>query len=421
MRGRILHINRDGTFGIQIRPWRAATFPFDTGDVEYNVPALNIRAADIPAAPMGWRAAREVKEVKEDVPPPPPPPPQRGVQPAGPKWPSDSPAPRPKAVAPPNPDRTNEAKESPGGELLDPSAVPPYRLWCVYAEGLDLAKLSTQQRALSSSAPELVLGRTAQAEEVWKTLVPDRRLHGTVSREHLKVLARPCPGKPLQAMFSVVCLSLNGALLNHQFISNGCGEQPLQHGDVLALATSVEVAGQDSRKPFVVFQFEVLGPSPAVMALPTAYGTAQAPPAAQAAPAAQGPAQGTQRGPFDDLEETINQKELQVPAGMVAGRWRSSASVAAPEALYCLEVHGNELRPGLPAEARQLFYCSEPATEVPGVSLQAWPCAPGLRVGRYYQRGGALQLGNFHTDHCLRDLEVFFEPKAGLKARREAA
>ena len=27
-------------------------------------------------------------------------------------------------------------------------AVPPYRLWCVYAEGVDLAKLSPQQRSL---------------------------------------------------------------------------------------------------------------------------------------------------------------------------------------------------------------------------------------------------------------------------------
>lgn len=251
-------------------------------------------------------------------------------------------------------------------DLLDPSAVPPYRLWCVYAEGVDLAKLTSQQRSLSCTMPELVVGRTAQAPAVWDTLVPDRRLHSTVSREHLKVLVRRSSIQEStlpQASFQVLCLSLNGVMLNGHFIGNDSGEHSLQHGDAIALATVVDVTTPEnqSRKPFVVFQFEVLGPSPMAEALPTAF------PSEHIAPP---------RGPFEDLDDSLDL--LHPPSGTVAGRWLTSSAVEAPpDALYCLEVHGDELRPNLPAEVRQLFFCCE----------AQGPRPPRLRVGRYYQRG----------------------------------
>ena len=86
------------------------------------------------------------------------------------------------------------------------------------------------------------------------------------------LLSKPCS----QASFHVLCLSINGLMLNGHFLGNDSGEQALQHGDALALAAVVEASlpvEQQSRKPFVVFQFEVLGPSPAAEALPTAYPT----------------------------------------------------------------------------------------------------------------------------------------------------
>ncbi|CAK9037304.1 unnamed protein product [Durusdinium trenchii] len=355
LRGRIIHINRDGTFKIQ----------YDHGEIEPNVPALNIRAVDLPAVPR--------RDKEEGYGPPPPPPPPRRETPR--------PPPRPKSVAPPNPDR-NDRNDPPWlaqpnghaglpgargehlGDLLDPSAVPPYRLWCVYAEGVDLGKLTAQQRSLSSNLPELVVGRTAQPAAVWETLVPDKRFHATISREHLKVIARQ-GSQGAQASFSVACLSLNGVMLNGHFIGNDSGERPLQHGDALAFATVVDVMApieNQSRKPFVVLQFEVLGPSPAAEALPTAYPSS---PRLRSAPV---------KGPFDDLED--RKELLHPPPGMVAGRWRTSPTAEGPpDALFCLELHGNELRPGLPAEARQLFFCCD---------SQARPSR--LRVGRYYQR-----------------------------------
>lgn len=108
---------------------------------------VNIRAADLPAAPMGWR--QPSKEPRESYGPPPPPAPLKRQEA------------RPKAVVE-SPWQTQNGC----GELLEPSAVPPYRLWCVYAEGVDLAKLTPQQRALGSNQPEMLVGRTAQPAAV---------------------------------------------------------------------------------------------------------------------------------------------------------------------------------------------------------------------------------------------------------------
>eukprot|EP00913_Durusdinium_trenchii_P018504 g17386.t1 len=366
LRGRIIHINRDGTFKIQ----------YDHGEIEPNVPALNIRAVDLPAVPR--------RDKEEGYGPPPPPPPPRRETPR--------PPPRPKSVAPPNPDR-NDRNDPPGAPVVSSGFGAPELRWvrrpCVYAEGVDLGKLTAQQRSLSSNLPELVVGRTAQPAAVWETLVPDKRFHATISREHLKVIARQ-GSQGAQASFSVACLSLNGVMLNGHFIGNDSGERPLQHGDALAFATMVDVMApieNQSRKPFVVLQFEVLGPSPAAEALPTAYPSS---PRLRSAPV---------KGPFDDLEDRkercqaktltqggitnptaflddVMQELLHPPPGMVAGRWRTSPTAEGPpDALFCLELHGNELRPGLPAEARQLFFCCD---------SQARPSR--LRVGRYYQR-----------------------------------
>ncbi|CAE8684378.1 unnamed protein product, partial [Polarella glacialis] len=133
-----------------------------------------------------------------------------------------------------------------------------------------------------------------------------------------------------------------------------------------------------SRKPFVVFQFEVTGPSPAA-AMSAAVGAAiaGAPPTAHKLPTAQ------ELSPWAELEGP-RAEELQRPlAGSVAGRWRATdAGPGAPEdALYCLEVHGDEVRPSLASEARQLFFCYD------AFDRAVHSSAPSLRVGRYYQRG----------------------------------
>eukprot|EP00931_Biecheleriopsis_adriatica_P101694 TRINITY_DN76779_c0_g1_i1.p1 TRINITY_DN76779_c0_g1~~TRINITY_DN76779_c0_g1_i1.p1 ORF type:complete len:1111 (-),score=216.91 TRINITY_DN76779_c0_g1_i1:84-3416(-) len=400
-RGRIVHASRDGSFGIQ----------YEDGEIEHSVPANYIRAADVQPTPQGWRSPQADADEGYGPVPPPPPPPERQARPnaagaaplgaAGPAAQLPAPPPRPKAPAMANGERRSMTPWSaspaqasaPQGQAseqardLDPSAIPPFRLWCVYAEGVDLTLLSQQQRAIQSlGTQELVLGRTAQPNAVWDTLVPDRRLHGTVSREHFKVIARRAPtsgsGGHDQVSFALVCMSLNGVMLNGTYTEKGPGEHTLQHGDVVALAVGIEASGSGplngaSKKPFVVFQFEVMGPSPAAAAIPTKAEAAV--PAVPPVPAA--PPPDVQRGPFDELDGPRGEELQRPPAGKVAGRWRTSADAAAPaDALYCLEVHGDEVREDLPAEARQLFFCCENGGG-------AWPSAPALRVGRYYQRG----------------------------------
>lgn len=422
LRGQILKDNGNGTFQIQ----------YDSGEIELNVLSANLRLerTEVPATPAGWRVARPELEGQSQLgqlsqlppqpvpqpapqplqpvqlnagPPPPPPPPQGriGAAPA-PQWAAAAapaaaaqapagigltPAPRPKAPAPPNPERSADAEKDwptlgvDGGdasgnqEILDPSVVPPYHFWCIYAEGVDLATLTSEQRAVpGSGSAESIFGRTAQPNAVWETLVPNRFNHSTISREHLKVIARSSSkhlGVP-QVSFGITCLSQNSIFLNGQHMDRSTGEHPLQHGDVLSLAAHPVSSGdgQGQKKVFVVFQFEVLGPSPAAAALPTIRPSDDCD--VQEEPMQLQPA----KGPFDVLH---SQEELQRPPnGTVAGRWRTSASAPAPsDALYALEVHGDEVREWLPAEERQLFGC-EPASEA---------ASPWLRVGRFYQRG----------------------------------
>jgi len=182
--------------------------------------------------------------------------------------------------------------------LCTRGAAPPRkaaRFWCVFAEGVELNKLKDQQRAIPMpfSGQELVVGRTAQPAAIWDTLVPDRRLHGTVSREHFRVTAKRPPlgagGVSEQTEFHLVCLSLNGVLLNSEYIGQNTGERRLQHGDVIAFAASVEPPVQHSngtrpapRKPFIVFSFEVI---PSGLSVETAAISGQLSPCSHPRPA----------------------------------------------------------------------------------------------------------------------------------------
>jgi len=325
-RGRIARVNQNGTFAIK----------YNDGDFEDQIPAQYIRPADVPSPVAQSGQQRGVSPGPQALGgpnlPPPPPPPAVAAQPppARNRVQSESGSPQPTPLQPPGRPRghsdghnagiaqqappllpaarqsgssaaTSAAQSRPGGgasasaparrrspepsPLCMPGAAPPMtaaRFWCVFAEGVELNKLKDQQRAIPMpfSGQELVVGRTAQPAAIWDTLVPDRRLHGTVSREHFRVTAKRIPpsagGVSEQTEFHLVCLSLNGVLLNSEYIGQNAGERRLQHGDVIAFAASVEPPVQHSngtrpapRKPFIVFSFEVLSPSgPSVDATP---------------------------------------------------------------------------------------------------------------------------------------------------------
>jgi len=366
-RGRIARVNANGTFAIK----------YNDGDFEDQMPAQHLRALDPPATAGGQvqqlsgnQNGSPAAAILDGVAPPPPPPP---------------PAPQGQRTQGSRP-----AAEAAGGAA--PSSEPPRaplpssRLWCVFAEGVELNKLKEQQRAITlpSSGQDLIVGRTAQPAALWDTLVPDRRLHGTVSREHFKVSTRwsvpGTGGAAEQAAFYLNCLSLNGVLLNGKYVAQNSGERRLQHGDVVAFAASVESPaathangnGPTARKPFIVFSFEVLNSGPAETSVGTA--AAASVPSATVSPAAasSGPQVSTSPSAEDD-------EGLQLPEGSVAGRWRElGAGPSVPDdALFCLEVHGENVCMDLPSEARQLFFCCEPGATT----------LPTLRVGRHFQRG----------------------------------
>jgi len=280
----------------------------------------------------------------------------------------------------------------------------------VFAQGVELGKLKDQQRAVPfpTTGQELTVGRTAQPVTMWDMLVPDRRLHGTVSREHFKVILQANNGPEQPLVFNLLCLSLNGLLLNGEFLRQGSGERRLQHGDRITLAASaehtvVERGGPPpARKPFVGFVFEVSGAPPPITSAANqpaeAAAQREASPAAKPKPPVEGratiaaSASGARAGspatssspaksPTPEVAPPSEEEvELQRPAeGTVAGRWRSSeaGNYSLPEdAVFCLEVHGDHVRMDLPSEARQLFFCCERDTAV----------MPALRVGRHYQK-----------------------------------
>lgn len=299
-----------------------------------------------------------------DLPPPPPPAPQRSAAPDD----SSSAAPpktrvhgvdimqRPSPPAVVGSPVVGSPRATRGPEFAPPGrseaesrALPPQcSLRCTYAEGVDMSRLRDIQCIVSlpAASQELVVGRTSQPPSFWDTLVVDPRLRGTVSREHFKIFAKRGPAG--QTVFTIVCSSLNGLMLNGEFLRQGSPERDLKHGDTIALAASMESTPASTpqstsmaRKPFVAFDFE----------LPP--GQAQAQPSAE------------------------REELLRPPQGTVAGRWRTSdASTSIPDdALFCLEVHGENVRMDLPSEARQLFFCCGADASNP----------PALRIGKNYQ------------------------------------
>eukprot|EP00931_Biecheleriopsis_adriatica_P035846 TRINITY_DN20656_c0_g1_i1.p1 TRINITY_DN20656_c0_g1~~TRINITY_DN20656_c0_g1_i1.p1 ORF type:complete len:691 (-),score=156.85 TRINITY_DN20656_c0_g1_i1:7-2079(-) len=160
------------------------------------------------------------------------------------------------------------------------TAMPACRLRCMHAEGVSLAGLSEEQSTIAAAAgcQELIVGRTAQPLSMWEMLVPEKHYQNRVSREHFRLYCRRIPlhgGHSRTALF-LLCLSPNGLVLNGRHLGPEAGEQAVQHGDAIALATSVEFP--DAREPvsqasnataaawkvpmlkqFLVFQLEVPG------------------------------------------------------------------------------------------------------------------------------------------------------------------
>eukprot|EP00929_Paragymnodinium_shiwhaense_P065819 TRINITY_DN32973_c0_g1_i4.p1 TRINITY_DN32973_c0_g1~~TRINITY_DN32973_c0_g1_i4.p1 ORF type:complete len:620 (+),score=110.94 TRINITY_DN32973_c0_g1_i4:1765-3624(+) len=245
------------------------------------------------------------------------------------------------------------------------------RLWCVFAEGVELAKLSEQERAIAFPARggELVVGRTAQPTVFWDTLVPDRRFHGTVSREHFKVVRKGNSGE-----YSLNCMSLNGLLLNAEFIKQDSGERRLQHGDVISFAATLDATSQDrnqatARKRFVAFSVEV-GAAPANQ--PAAAGRDQRPTAVPSVPKMTTP---------PPAAVPVATAATPAPEAFEVGRWKNDGLPAVDRKLFYLEVQGNGVRMDLPAEDRQLCLTS-------GGSSSSTAAAPkALRVGHQNQRG----------------------------------
>jgi len=203
------------------------------------------------------------------------------------------------------------------------------RLWCVFGEGVDVSKLQDSDRSINfpGGLAELAVGRMAQPPSLWDALVPDGRLKGTISREHFKLFRK-------DQSIGLFCNSLNGLQLNGSFVRQG-GERRLQHGDTIAFAASTDTAPTHlPRKPFVVFNVE----------LPEA--------------------------PHREVHS-------RPPDGTSPGKWHNSDIITGTsplDAIFCLEVHGENVRSDLMSEARQLYFCADGVT------------SPALRVGRYYQQ-----------------------------------
>eukprot|EP00927_Polykrikos_kofoidii_P059605 TRINITY_DN54750_c0_g1_i1.p1 TRINITY_DN54750_c0_g1~~TRINITY_DN54750_c0_g1_i1.p1 ORF type:complete len:1083 (+),score=178.75 TRINITY_DN54750_c0_g1_i1:188-3436(+) len=305
--------------------------------------------------------------------------------------PSQVPGPPPRLRPPaPSPQPSKSARDSPRGE------GHATRFWCVFAEGVDLAKLTVQERAISfpeNGSNELIVGRTAQASSVWDTLVPDRRFHGTVSREHFKVVQRPqaqsnnrgsagasgCGGSDVSMSFSLICLSLNGMLLNGEFVRQTSGERNLRHGDVVAFAAASDcgnerVSASMPRKRFIAFSFQV-GSPPASRHPPLGSSPIPKSPLLRGANlAACGGGRASDSGPIGPTDAL----EVTQPGGCLAGSRRTAeADIVVPQdTLFCLEAHGSIVRSDLSREARQIHV---------GPGADSGPPAT-LRVGLHHQR-----------------------------------
>merc|ERR1712137_1122495 len=135
------------------------------------------------------------------------------------------------------------------------------RLLCLFAEDVDLLELTEQQRTLllREGEQELVVGRSRQKSDFWTTLTPNDKLRKMMSREHFRVVVQENDEETLDpaSVFSLVCLSANGVLLNDEVIRPGSGERFLYHGDTIGFVASA--AGLPAKKPFIAFSFQILG------------------------------------------------------------------------------------------------------------------------------------------------------------------
>mmetsp|Transcript_40261 Transcript_40261/g.110763 ORF Transcript_40261/g.110763 Transcript_40261/m.110763 type:complete len:882 (-) Transcript_40261:84-2729(-) len=259
-RGQIARSNGNGTFAVR----------YDDNDFEDSVPAHHIRLPDKHMAqPQAYPGHNHVRRVT------PSPRQGHGTVPQAQGGPSP---PRPTTPAPPPqqspPKQVVAVHAQADGPGLGPppqqrqqrpvqahvvgDKCPDGRLICVFAESVELGMLAESQRTIEfpAQANEMVVGRTAQPAMFWDTLVPDRRLHGTVSREHLKVTRKLTSES---TAYYLSCLSLNGLLLNGEFIRQGTEERRLQHKDIVAFAASSEMERGGivlTRKRFVAFSFD---------------------------------------------------------------------------------------------------------------------------------------------------------------------
>merc|ERR1712137_694173 len=209
------------------------------------------------------------------------------------------------------------------------------RLLCLFAEDVDLLELTEQQRTLllREGEQELVVGRSRQKSDFWTTLTPNDKLRTMMSREHFKVVVHENDEDKLDSasVFSLVCLSANGVLLNDEVIRSGSGERFLYHGDTIGFVASA--AGLPAKKPFLAFSFQILGGLALV------------------------------KQPASCLGSTV--------AGWC---WNPKESLALPDdALAGLQVQGAQVYADLPREAKLIVLCDSAEKRV-------------LRVGRRHQR-----------------------------------
>lgn len=211
----------------------------------------------------------------------------------------------------------------------------------MFAEGVDVGSLKEGFRVLvvPGGVDDFTVGRAVQAAPFWEALVPDGRVRCTVSREHFKINIRREESGNLR--LSVSCFSLNGLLLNSEFIQQG-SEFSLKHDDVIAFAAKTDSAdGNTPRKPFLAFNVE-----------------------------------------FQDLPSQTSLEEVEdivvvPPEGSIAGCWHhpDEPTPSLTDVLFIIEVHGENIRKDLPSAERQLFFCYSEDEANP----------PTLRVGRHYQ------------------------------------
>lgn len=325
--GQILRVNTNGTFAVQ----------YSDGELEDHVSAQFIRLLELPSVQAG-SALRQLQ-----------------LTAAG-------------SVGPES-DRPSQRHELERGCVIPQVRVPALvcRLWCIFAEGVDLARLKESDRAMwwPSQSQELVAGRTAQPAAFWNTLVPSSRNQSTVSRQHFRLMNRRANPNE-QGGYTLQCMSLNGILHNQRYVSQEEGERPVQHGDTVALAISTE-GGSGTRHAFVAFAFEIVRPVPPLVA----------------------------DRPLENW---------------VLGRWinDSAGPLALQEALFCLEVHGEDIDMALPSEHRRLFFC---------LVLKV-AAANALRIGFGCQQAFWQRVGRAES---LRHLQAKLAPEHfEIKALRDA-